>query len=406
MEFKYKAKRGLNEIVEGKLGADSLEQVVEKLERQGLVAVSVEPQEVAKVAGKKKPARSRLRLKGWSLHSLTLFTQKLHNLTKSRVGLLTALRLLEQASNDVTEKALLEDVINNIKDGMPFSTALSRYPQYFSGLYINIIRTGESSGQLKDALSQLLSQLKRMEGLRSKIRQALAYPVFMILVGILTIFVMLTFILPRLARIFEDFQASLPLPTRILLGAADYLKKYWLIMVFFLGLLMLILKRSQAGKGNFFSRLKYRLPIIRHLVYKQSIANFSTSTSLLLKSGVTLLSALGLTTPIIGNPASVKQLEQVSKEIKDGDSFSHSLAKFKIFPDFFIQMIKVGEEAGRLDSALEDIATSYEEEIEADLKVISSLLEPAIILVLGLIIGGMVVAILLPIFNINTLVGS
>lgn len=404
MEFKYKAKKGLKDIIEGKIQADSLEQVIEKLEQQGMVAVSVEPQDPPKVTSKKKPLFLRFRI--WGLRQLTLFTQKLYNLTKSHVELLTALRLLEQASNDVTEREFLEDIIKNIKDGMPFSDALSRYPQYFSSLYINIIRTGETSGQLKEALAQVLSYLQRLEGLRSKVRQALAYPLFMILVGVVTVFVMLTFVLPRLARIFEDFQASLPLPTRILLGSADFLKKYWLPIFIVLGLIVAILQRRQAGRGNFFSRIKYRLPIIRRLVYKQSLVNFSTSTALLLKSGTPLLSVLGLTSPIIGNPVYIKQLQQVCKDIKEGDSFSHALAKFKIFPDFFIQMIKVGEEGGRLDSALEDIAISYEQEIEADLKVISSLIEPAIILIVGLVIGSMVMAILLPIFNINTLVGS
>lgn len=404
MEFKYKAKKGLKDIIEGRIEADSLEQVIEKLEHQGMVAVSVEPQETPKGTLKKKPSFLRFRI--WGLRQLTLFTQKLYNLTKSRVELLTALRLLEQASNDVTERAFLEDIIKNIKDGMAFSDALSRYPQYFSSLYINIIRTGETSGQLKEALAQILNHLQRLEGLRSKVRQALAYPLFMILVGVVTVFVMLTFVLPRLARIFEDFQASLPLPTRILLGTADFLKKYWLPIFIVLGLFVIILQRKQAGRGNFFSRIKYRLPIIRRLVYKQSLVNFSTSTALLLKSGTPLLSVLGLTSPIIGNPVYIKQLQQVCKDIKEGDSFSHAVAKFKIFPDFFIQMLKVGEEGGRLDSALEDIAVSYEQEIEADLKVISSLLEPAIILIVGLVIGGMVMAILLPIFNINTLVGS
>jgi type II secretory pathway component PulF len=404
MQFNYKAKKGLNNIVEGKIEAGSLEQVIEMLEQQGMVAVSVEPQDPSSPAAKKKA--SGLRLKKWGLRSLTLFTQKLHNLTKSRVELLSALRLLEQASNDAAEKALLADLISNIKDGMPFSQALSRYPQYFSGLYINIIRTGESSGQLKEALAQILIQLQRMDNLRSRVRQALAYPIFMIMVGIGTVFVMLTFVLPRLAGMFEDFQASLPLPTRILLGTAEFLKKYWLVLIAVFLIVAVILQRVQKKRGSLFSQMKYRLPIIKRLIYKQSIVNFSTSTALLLKSGVNLLTALDLTAPIIGNPTHVKQLQQVCSDIKEGDSFSHALSKFKIFPDFFIQMIKVGEEGGRLDSALEDIALSYEQEIDADLKVVSSLLEPAIILILGLIIGGMVIAVLLPIFNINNLVGS
>jgi general secretion pathway protein F len=404
MEFRYKAKKSLHDIVEGILEAETVEQVIEKLEQQGMVAISVDQ---AKNVNKEGQAKSKnIKLGKWGLKQLVLFTQKLYNLSKSRVELLSALRLLQQASNENTERALLDDIIRNIKEGMTFSQCLSRYPKYFSPLYINIIRTGESSGQLKDSLAQILSRLQRSEELRNKVRQALAYPIFMIIVGIGTIFVMLTFILPRLAGMFEDFQATLPLPTLILLAVADFLKKYWVFIIIGFAILISLLQKRRSDGSTILSRLQYHIPLIRRLIYKQSIANFSTSTALLLKSGVTLLSALTITAPIIGNPEQIKQLGQVSGDIKDGSSFSQALSKFKIFPDFFVQMIRVGEEGGRLDSVLEDIANSYEQEIEGDLKIISSLLEPAIILILGLVIGGIVMAVLLPIFNINTLVGG
>lgn len=401
MEFKYKAKKSLKDIIEGKIDAESVDQVIEKLERQGMIALSVESLQAG--AGKLKTKAARLKLSKWGLRRLTLFTQKLYNLTKSRVELLTALRLLHQASNDTAEKILLEDIIKNIKDGMPFSECLTRYPQCFSELYVNIIRTGETSGQLKDSLAQILNHLQRLEGLRIKVQQALAYPIFMIIVGMGTVFVMLTFILPKLATMFEDFQSTLPMPTLILLSISGFLKQYWIFILVILGLLFAVLQRWQ---GNPLSKLKYHIPLIKNLIYKQAIANFSRSTAVLLKSGVTLLSALGFTAAVTGNPVYIKQLKQVCQDIKDGESFSRALAKFKIFPDFFIQMIRVGEEGGRLDSVLDDIADAYEQEIENDLKIISSLLEPAIIMILGLIIGGMVIAMLLPIFNINMLVGT
>lgn len=403
MEFIYRAKKDLNEVVEGRIEADSLDQVIGKLERQGLIAIKIEE------AKHPQPARKQeapLKLGRWGLKQLSLFTQKLYNLSKSRVELLTALRLLQQSGSDPVEQVLLAEIIKDIKDGMTFSQSLGRYPRYFSDFYVNIIRTGESSGQLKDALGQILTRLQRLQALRSKVRQALAYPIFMIIVGIATIFIMLTFILPRLVGMFDDFQSSLPLPTRILISISGFLKKYWFFILILLGIAVIIIRKQSAKPNSFFSRLKYRLPFIKSLIYKESIANFANSTALLLKSGVTLLSALNITTPIIGNPALIEYLQQVSKDIRDGASFSSALAKFKTFPDLFTQMIKVGEEGGRLDGVLEDIAGSYEEQIEADIKVISSLLEPVIILILGVIIGGIVMAVLLPIFNINTLVGS
>ena len=410
MEFKYKAKKSLNETVEGSIERESIEQAIEDLQAQGLVPISVEPQAIKSESASTAQTgeRNKLRVKGgkWGLKQLVLFTQKLYNLVNSRVELLSALRLLEKDCKNSTEKALLEDVIKNIKDGMSFSGCLNRYPQYFPQLYVHIIHTGESTGRLKDALIQLLDYLRRLEDLRLKVKQALAYPIFMTVVGIGTICVMLTFVLPRLAGMFEDFNAQLPLPTLILLNTANFVKHYWLFIAAFFILFIFIFRFHRQGKESLFSRMKYYVPIAKDIVYKQSVANFSRSISLLLQSGVTLLSALKDAAVIIGNPVYVAQLEQVRKEISEGGSFSGSLAKFKIFPDFFVQMIRVGEEGGRLDQVLADIADSYEKEIEADLKTLSSLIEPAIILVLGVVIGGMVIAMLLPIFDMKSLFGG
>ncbi|MDD5477361.1 MAG: type II secretion system F family protein [Candidatus Omnitrophica bacterium] len=412
MIFLYKAKKNLKEVVEGKIDGGSVEQVLEDLQAKGLVPISVEPligPPVSAAASAKtspKPETVSNPIGKWGLKNLVLFTQKLYNLVNSRVELLSALRLLEKDCQNQTEKLLLSDIIKNIKDGVSFSNCLSRYPQYFPQFYVNIVHTGEATGKLKDSLIQLLDYLRRFEDLRTKVKQALAYPIFMTLVGVGTIFVMLTFVLPRLAGMFEDFQAQLPLPTLILLNIANFLKAYWVFVIGFIVILVFAFKVNGAGKESVFSRLKYHIPIAKDIVYKQSVANFSRSLSLLLQSGVNLLSALADAGPIIGNPVYVSQLEQVRRDISQGMPFSDSLAKFKIFPDFFVQMIRVGEEGGRLDSVLADIAESYEKEIEADLKVVSSLIEPAIILVLGLVIGAMVIAMLLPIFNMNSLVGG
>lgn len=407
MKFKYKAKKNLNEIVEGKIDGSSVEGVLEELQGQGLVPISVEPLAAAAVASGTTLANNvKLKTAKYGLKHLVLFTQKLYNLINSRVELLSALRLLEKNSDNRAEKILLSEIIKDIKDGVPFSACLGKYPQYFPRLYVNIVHTGESTGKLKEALMQLLDYLRRLQDLRLKVKQALAYPIFMSVVGAGTIFIMLTFVLPRLAGMFDDFQAQLPLPTVILLKVSGFLQSYWWAVIILVMAAISVLKIKSAGKESIASRLKYHIPLVKDIIYKQSVANFSQSLSLLLKSGVNLLSALVDATPVIGNPVYIAQLEQVRKDISEGVPFSDSLAKFKIFPDFFVQMVRVGEEGGRLDSVLGDIAESYEKEIESDLKTLSSLIEPAIILVLGLLIGAMVIAMLLPIFNMNSIVGG
>ena len=406
MIFTYKAKKNLKETVEGKIEGENLEEALENLQREGLVPISVEPLISKDTAAQAQKSAPKLKNSKWGTKQLTLFTQKLYNLINSRVELLSALRVIEKNGENQTEKIILGEIIKAIKEGVPFSACLKRYPKYFPQFYVNIIHTGESTGKLRDSLLQLLDYLSRFEDLRIKVRQALAYPIFMTLVGLGTIFVMLTFVLPKIAGMFEDFQAQLPLPTLILLNIAKFLKAFWLPVLGGVFVLIFFLKLRQGNKESVFSRLKYHLPLVKNIVYKQSVANFSRSLSLLLQSGVNLLLALGDAAPIIGNPVYIEDLAKVRKDISEGMPFSESLQKFKIFPDFFVQMVRVGEEGGRLDSVLADIANSYEKEIEADLKVISSLIEPAIILALGLVIGAMVIAMLLPIFNMNALVGS
>ncbi|MCX5698132.1 MAG: type II secretion system F family protein [Candidatus Omnitrophica bacterium] len=406
MEFKYKAKKNLNEIVEGSIEGANIEGALENLQARGLVPISVEPAAISASAGALNlKTQAKLKTGKYGLKQLVLFTQKLYNLINSRVELLSALRLLEKNADNRTEKILLADIIRDIKEGVPFSACLGRYPKYFPQLYVNIVHTGESTGKLKDSLMQLLDYLRRLQDLKLKVKQALAYPVFMSLVGVGTIFVMLTFVLPRLAGMFDDFQAKLPLPTLILLKISGFLQSYWWAIIILVSLVVFALKIKRAGKESISSRLKYYIPLVKEIVYKQSVANFSRSLSLLLQSGVNLLSALSDAAPVIGNPIYISQLGQVRKDISEGVPFSDALAKFKIFPNFFVQMVRVGEEGGRLDSVLADIAASYEQEIESDLKILSSLIEPAIILVLGLVIGAMVIAMLLPIFNMNSIVG-
>jgi type II secretory pathway component PulF len=407
MEFKYKAKKNLNEIVEGLIEGTNVEGVLEDLQSKGLVPICVEPLAILPTqATQNLKSNAKLKTGKYGLKQLVLFTQKLYNLINSRVELLSALRLLEKNCDNRTEKILLGDIIQDIKEGVPFSTCLSRYPKYFPQLYVNIVHTGESTGKLKDALMQLLDYLRRLQDLKMKVKQALAYPIFMSIVGVGTIFVMLTFVLPRLAGMFDDFQAELPMPTLILLKISNFLQSYWWAIIILISLVVFALKIKRRGKESKFSRLKYYIPIVKDVVYKQSVANFSRSLSLLLQSGVNLLSALLDAGPVIGNPVYILQLDQVRKDISEGIPFSDALAKFKIFPDFFVQMVRVGEEGGRLENVLADIAESYEKEIESDLKTISSLIEPAIILALGLVIGAMVIAMLLPIFNMNSIVGG
>ncbi len=395
-EFFYQAKKSPTEVVQGIITAESLREAIEKLETQGLIPISVEPKKVFSEFSLKKYRSKKL-----SHKDIIIFTTQLYTLIKSKVDLLRSLEILKQSATNLHLKEILEQVIKEVKEGSTLSEALAKYPKYFSGLYINIIKTGEVSGRLEESLKENLIYLNRVSDLRAKIYQALAYPSLMVGVGIITIFLLIGFIIPRLESMFEEFQQNLPFFTIFLLDLGKFLKSHFLGFLIFL---MILFSFGGVLKRKFFLQLRYYLPIFKSLAYRQEIVNFFEGLSLLLRSGTPLLESLNIAIPILQERKLHYKLSKVQEEIKAGNSFSTSLSKTEIFPSILIQMIKVGEEGGRLADVFKEIAENYTREIENKIKIITALLEPVIILVLGLIIGGIVMAILLPIFNMSTLI--
>lgn len=400
-KFVYKAKKGLQETIEGVIEAESRDAAVAKLSAAGLMAVSVE----FKASPPALPAVRGLSAKRLRLKELNIFTQQLRTLIRSKVELLSSLNILYKQTDNLRLKQIILDLHNTVKDGKTFSDALSRYPNFFPSLFINIIRAGEASGRLDEALSQLSDFLGKEQDLRMKIRTALAYPILMIIVGITTIFVLFSFVIPRLMGIFEDFKIILPLSTRILLRVSNFMQRGWFwIMGFIILIVFLFRQKKIVGTGRSIDLLKIHLPILGELTRKQAIARFSHTLALLLHSGIPLYQSLSIAIPTLENKIFIQQLEAVHKEILAGSTLANSLKKVAFLPPFIIQMIAIGEEGGRLEEVLLEINSSYTQESEAILKIITALLEPLVILCLGLILGLIIMGMLLPIFQINMLV--
>jgi len=405
-KYFYKAKKNIKDTVEGVIEEANQEAVVARLVSQGLTPVTVALQEQVMVTPATPVAKSkRIHKRKISLSDITVFTRQLYTLIKSRVELLSSLRILEDQQDNLLLKNILQDLSNSVKDGLSFSQALSKHPDIFSRLYVNMVTSGESSGRLEEALGQLCIYLGRIEDLRMKLRQALAYPILMICVGLISIFVLITFVIPRLANMFNDLDMVLPLPTRILLQLGNFLKVWWPGVIALLGLIIFWGLRGSPGKGRaaFLGQFKYRIPVIKNLLYKQAIINFTTTLSLLLRSGVSLLEALRVSIPLLDDKRLVQEFDAAREQVKAGASLSASLRSAKYFSPFLVQMIRVGEEGGRLEGVIAEIAASYAQELESDLKIVSSLIEPLIILVIGIAIGTIVISMLLPIFQINIL---
>lgn len=408
--YKYRAKKGPEDIIEGRIEALSEKSAVEKLSQAGFLPVRIEldiqPRESLKAAAS-KPQEGGDRHKRVKSREVTVFSRELASLLKSGVPILKALDIISGQSGYSRLKDILHSIHNDIKEGSAFSSCLLKYPAIFNPVFIALIRSGEDGGSLPQALLRIAEYRARQEEMLSRLRMALAYPVFMAVVGIATVTFMLTCVMPRLTGLFVNTGSSLPLPTQILISVSSFLRQRGFWIVLGLSIYILAAKRQlKTPSGRLFlNSLKLHLPVFGKFILKSELARFSRTLELLIKNGITILKALDIAIPVLSNDIIKNQLKKSVKDLQAGGSFGRSLKDSKLFPHFMANLIAVGEESGRLSDSLQEIADSYERDTDEQMRVMSSLLEPLMILIIGSIVGFIVVAMLLPIFEINAFVG-
>lgn len=399
--YHYKAKKGA-EAVEGRIEADSEKAAVEKLSLSGYLPIRVDPEAVPKETN--PPIKSKGRVQS---REITLFSRQLASLLRSGVPILKALDIILEQSENPYLKYVLGNIHKEIKEGATFSSAFKNYPRIFPAIYIAIIHSGEDSGSLPDALLRIAEYRAKQEEIISRVRMALAYPALMAVVGAGTIIFMLTFVMPRLLRLFSNIGQSLPLPTRLLIALSSGLRQWWwLIILVFIGLALLVRRWLKTEPGRMsWSALELKLPLFGKFILKAELSRFSRTLELLIKNGITILRAIDVAIPVLNNEIIKKQLRLSYKDLEQGGSFGGSLKKSRLFPAFMSNLIIVGEESGGLSGALSEIASSYERDTDERIKTMANLLEPLMILGMGLVVGFIVVAMLLPIFEINVMSG-
>jgi type II secretory pathway component PulF len=401
--FRYRAKKGPQDVTEGRIEAQNEKEAIEKINQMGYIPVRVEEERQAGGPVTIPLGKPRGRIKSGEI---TIFSRQLASLLKSGVPILHGLNIIAEQSDNPYVKNTLRYIHDAVKDGAGLSSALSNFPKLFSPLYIAMIRTGEDSGALPQVLLRISDYRIKQEEMLSRLRTALAYPILMAVVGIATIIFMLTFVMPRLISIFANMGQSLPLPTRILIFISQFLRQQGLWILVVLSLIILIMRRylkTQVGKLSL-SKFKLTLPLFGKFILKAELSRFCRTLELLLKNGIPILRALQITIPVIDNEIIKNRLRESYKELEQGSSFGKNLKNSKLFPLFMSNLIIVGEESGKLDDALAEVATTYERDTDEAIKIMSSLLEPMMILVMGLIVGFIVIAMLLPIFEINIMV--
>jgi type II secretory pathway component PulF len=411
-KFTYQAKKGLNEAVEGVIEAETQEDAVSKLIEQGAFPVKVvdlnsSGAENTKQAEKRKQLNTGRKFRrGVSSKDLLVFTQQLSTLMRARVELLSSLRILYEQSEPSEFKGVIQEIYSYTKEGKPFSESLAHFPKIFSPLFVNIIKAGETSGRLDFALSQINDFLDKQQKLRTKVAAAVAYPVLLLGVGMVSIFILINFVIPKLARMFDSMGKDLPLITKFILSFSRLSQKttFWLIPLIAAVILIIFWRKGWEAFSGKFRRIRKHIPVLKSLFANQEFAHFSRSLSLLIKSGVPVLQSLQVAMQTIEDPVLKAQLGEVRNSVANGETFSKSLDTKTGLPRFFIKMIAIGEESGRISEVLDEVSSSYSQRVEADVAIISSLLEPVLILFLGTVLGVIVLSILLPIFQLTSAV--
>ena len=399
--YLFRAKKGPQEIIEGTIEADSEKEAIEKVAAMGYLPVRIE--EKSSALGSAGAVAVEVTIGRISSREITVFSRELASLLKAGVPILRAINVILEQTPDQKLKVVLKDLHTKLKDGSTFSAALSRYPKVFSPFYLALVRAGEDSGTISEVLLRIADYRLKQEELLSRFRMALAYPILMALVGLGTIVFMLTFVMPRLMRIFMNMGQDLPLPTRILISSSNFLRQWWVWVTLLLFILVARRQSKTETAKLFLSRVALSLPIFGNLVLKSELNRFCRTLELLLKSGIGLLRAIAVALPVVGNRIIKEQLKSSSQELEKGGSFGRSLKNSQVMPVFMTNLIIIGEESGKLTGALEEIASSYERDTEEAIKIMTNLLEPLMILGMGLIVGFIVVAMLLPIFEINVM---
>ena len=379
--------------------------------RQKLREENVYPVEINQAENRKETALSgALKINIWqrvSANDVSIFTRQLSTLLGAGMPLVPSLSILMKQANNPLLKKSLAQIREQVNEGKSLTESMSNFPQIFPPFYLNMVRAGEASGTINLVLERLADFSENQQTLMNKIRSALAYPLIMLFMGSAVLFLLMTFVVPKITGIFSDMHQTLPVITIIMITISNFLKSFWWLILILLAAAIAAFKYmttgTEAGK-RMWDNAKLKIPVWGQVNRKIAIARFSRTLATLLQSGVPLLAAMEIVRNVVNNILIGEAIRKAGKDVEEGKGLSGPLTQSGIFPPLVTEMIAVGEQSGSLENMLNRIATAYETEAQADIMVMTSLLEPAMIIVMALLVAFIVFSILLPIFEMNQLV--
>jgi type II secretory pathway component PulF len=398
--FEYKAVREPGSTVSGELEANDLRSASAALLARGFHVLEIHDIE------RKGRTGPRYRLGGWGglkRRDLVRTARDMASLLRAGLPLSRALEKLHVRATNTRWKEIADGMRAKIADGQTLSQALSAYPEVFDPMFVNLVRSGEESGRLADVLQRLADLRESQEEIVSRVKMAMVYPGLMLTLGLVTVVVLVTFIVPTFVEVFQDTGQKLPLPTSVLVGISGFFSTYWWLILpgaLVGGFALVRYLKSPPGRRAW-GAISLRLPLLGGLAQRGEIAAFTRTLGTLLANGIHIVRAIEITSRTLNNPVYAQAVGEMAGPVREGESLSNTLEENPLFPDMVASVVAVGEESGSIDQSLNQIADEYEREVDREVKVVMTLLEPAMILFIGAIVGFIVMAMLLPIFELG-----
>jgi type II secretory pathway component PulF len=415
-EFSYRARRRSGELVEGVLEVNDRPAALAQIQRLGLFPIAVETARAGAVAGERRagqkvdflsllpPAlRAQLQQKRKpKLQELATFTTQLANLLKSGMPLTVALNSMTHLESKGIPAGVSRDLKQEVTEGRGLSDAMVKQPRIFSDLYVNMVRAGESSGSLVEVLRRMADHFQQFAEVQAKFKSALIYPAMVICMGIFLVGFFMFVMMPQFTKIFSGFNIELPLPTRMLIGLSNLLINYWWLIGLLVIVAIILIFRftaSDAG-GRILDEWKMKAPVLGKLVKLNLFGQFARTLGTLLQNGVPVLTALKITEQVLSNRLIKEAVAKTREAVTDGKTLAQPLGQSKLFPQLMVDLVRIGEETGDVPGALNNLADTFENELQIGLRVMTQLIEPVLIVVMGGVVGFLLLSIFLPLFKL------
>ena len=415
-EFSYRARRRSGELVEGILDVNDRPAALAQIQRLGLFPIAVETAKAGAAASEKRagqkadflsllpPAlRAQLQQKRKpKLQELATFTTQLANLLKSGMPLTVALNSMTHLESKGIPAEVSRDLKQEVTEGRGLSDAMAKQPRIFSDLYVNMVRAGESSGSLVEVLRRMADHFQQFAEVQSKFKSALIYPAMVCCVGAGIVAFFMFFMMPKFMEIFNGFGVELPLPTKLLMGFSNFIIHYWWLLGFVIIVAVILFKRFQATEegARKLDAWKMNAPIVGKVVKLNLFGQFARTLGTLLQNGVPVLTALKITERVLSNRLIKEAIAKTREAVTDGKTLAQPLGQSKLFPQLMVDLVRIGEETGDVPGALNNLADTFESELQIGLRVMTQLIEPLLIIVMAIIVGFLLISILLPLFRL------